>query len=78
MTDAARLEEAIGYRDRLTALLEFRRGIAGTPGIIHLQIISYTEPLTIKCSAGDLLPTIDAEEKMLRNTLEMLGVKVEE
>jgi hypothetical protein len=81
MTHHSRLEEAIEYRDRLTNLLVFKRGLesSGTSwrGSITISFGSYEAELSMGCEDvfGLFGKALDAEERQLRNSLEILGVK---
>lgn len=70
---ATQLEEAIEYRDRLQALREFKNGFSDWQGDVLIHFGSYRAELS-KCSHDNLMIAIEAETKMLRNSLDLLGV----
>ena len=78
MTSAARLEEAITYRDRLEQNLKFQEGFRVWHGSVQLSFGSYVAIITTKCSGREgLIDALAAEEKMLRNSLDALGVELD-
>jgi hypothetical protein len=72
MIDVGRLEEAIEYSKRLYELLLFKRDLWDGP--VDLSFGSYKMTVSVPCCREQLLAAIAMEERMLRNTLELLGV----
>lgn len=75
---ADNLEEAIQYRDRLKELQTFKRGLIDQKwgGPVECTFGGYKVTLTMKCTYDLFVAAVLAEEKMLVNTLEMMGVEV--
>lgn len=74
------LEEAIEYRDRLKAILIFKKGCfdGAWLGPVECRFGSYVAELSMRCVGEELKAAFDAEERQLRNTLDILGVDFEE
>jgi hypothetical protein len=77
MTKVRDLEDAIHYRDDLNSLLQFKSGLETWNGDVALSFGSYKAFLSMGCTKDALLAAIAVEEKMLVNTLEILGVDLE-
>jgi hypothetical protein len=77
MTKAGDLEDALHYRDRLNSLLQFKSGLETWNGDVVLSFGPYKAVLSTGCTKDALLGAIAVEEKMLVNTLELLGVELQ-
>lgn len=77
MIDHTNLEKAIEYRDRLKELLTFRKGVADWRGDVECTFGSYKVRVSLGSSLHEFSVLLDAEEEMLRNTLEIWGVRVD-
>lgn len=76
MINASQLEDAIQYRDQLKKLLIFRKGYTDWRGPVSCQFGSYTVTFSAAC-IDEINAALDTEERQLRNTLEMFGIKTE-
>lgn len=80
MIDPNRLEEAIGYRDRLRELITFKRGAFGGhgpwKGDVQISFGTYAAELAMGCAdiANAVLQALQAEEAQLRTALDNLHV----
>lgn len=74
MIKDSNLERAIEYRDRLRQILSFKEGFRTWEGGIRIQFGGY-EAYTSKCSYGHIEDALDVEERMIRNTLNLLKVE---
>lgn len=70
---ADQLEEAIDYRNRLTALKLFKRNLETWSDAVTLKFCTYRMTLS-KCAKQELMRAIDVEEKMIHNTLNIFGI----
>lgn len=74
MTHANILEDAIQYRDDLRDLLAFKKALEEWDGYVECSFGAYKCVLTMKVSKADFLRSLETQERMLRNTLEMWGI----
>lgn len=78
MIAADQLETAIEYRDRLAQLRVFKRGLIDEAwnGPVKCTFGGYEVTLSMGSTFEPFRDAVLAEEKMLLNTLEILGVKI--
>lgn len=84
MTKFSQLEEAIEYRERLKDLWCFKSGLEdhgenrpAWGGLVNVSFGGYAASISMGSTRTEFMAAIDAEEKMLLDTLQLMGVEID-